>query len=99
MKLLGNWRAAWNTQRSAIRVSWFRNSASEPKERTWKILDAMAPIARAHGCSPARLALAWLLAKPAVTSVIIGAKHLDQLNDNLPALAPPPPHSHLTPSD
>src|SRR6266851_694982 len=44
------------------------------KERTWKILDAMAPIAKAHGCSPARISLAWLLAKPVVTSVIIGAK-------------------------
>jgi aryl-alcohol dehydrogenase-like predicted oxidoreductase len=56
------------------------------KERTWKILDVMAPIAKAHGCSPARLALAWLLAKPVVTSVIIGAKRLDQLRDNLAAV-------------
>jgi aryl-alcohol dehydrogenase-like predicted oxidoreductase len=56
------------------------------KERTWKILDAMAPIAKAHGCSPARLSLAWLLAKPVVASVIIGAKRLDQLQDNLAAI-------------
>src|SRR6202048_1818389 len=56
------------------------------KERTWKILELMAPIARAHGCSPARLSLAWLLAKPVVTSVIIGAKRLDQLQDNLAAV-------------
>ena len=56
------------------------------KERTWKILDVMAPIAKAHGCSPARLSIAWLLAKPAVTSVIIGAKRLDQLQDNLAAV-------------
>src|SRR6476620_8780776 len=56
------------------------------KERTWKILDVMAPIAKAHGCSPARLSLAWLLAKPVVTSVIIGAKRLDQLQDNLAAI-------------
>jgi len=55
------------------------------KERAWKILDVMAPIAKAHGCSPARLSIAWLLAKPAVTSVIIGAKRLDQLQDNLAA--------------
>ena len=53
------------------------------KERTWKILDVMAPIAKAHGCSPARLSLAWLLAKPVVTSVIIGAKRVEQLQDNL----------------
>ena len=46
----------------------------------------MAPIAKAHGCSAARVSLAWLLAKPVVTSVIIGAKRLDQLQDNLAAV-------------
>jgi aryl-alcohol dehydrogenase-like predicted oxidoreductase len=56
------------------------------KDRTWKILDAIAPIAKAHGCSPARVALAWLLAQPVVTSVIIGAKRLDQLEDNIAAV-------------
>ena len=56
------------------------------KERTWKILDAMAPIAKAHNCSPARISLAWLLTKPFVTSVIIGAKRKEQLEDNLAAV-------------
>ena len=56
------------------------------KERTWKILDVMAPIAKAHECSPARVSLAWLLAKRVVTSVIIGAKRHDQLQDNLAAV-------------
>src|ERR1700678_822234 len=56
------------------------------KERTWRILDVIAPIAKAHNCSPARISLAWLLAKPVVTSIIIGAKRLDQLQDNLAAI-------------
>jgi aryl-alcohol dehydrogenase-like predicted oxidoreductase len=56
------------------------------KERTWKILEVMAPIAQAHGCTAARVSLAWLLAKPVVTSIIIGAKRLDQLNDNIAAV-------------
>src|SRR5712671_5477782 len=56
------------------------------KERTWRILDVMGPIAKAHNCSPARISLAWLLAKPVVTSVIIGAKRLDQLEDNIAAV-------------
>lgn len=56
------------------------------KERVWKILDVMAPIARAHDCSEARISLAWVLSKPLVTSVIIGAKRLDQLQDNLAAV-------------
>jgi aryl-alcohol dehydrogenase-like predicted oxidoreductase len=56
------------------------------KERTWKILDVMKLIAKADNCSPARISLAWLLAKPVVTSVIIGAKRIDQLQDNIAAV-------------
>jgi aryl-alcohol dehydrogenase-like predicted oxidoreductase len=56
------------------------------KERTWKVLEVMEPIARAHECSVARIALAWLLAKSVVTSIIIGAKRRDQLQDNLAAV-------------
>ena len=56
------------------------------KERAWRILDVMRPIGEAHGCSPARVALAWLLQQPVTTSVIIGAKRLEQLEDNLAAV-------------
>ena len=56
------------------------------KERTWNILDVVAPIAKAHNVTPAAVCLTWVLSKPFVTSVIIGAKRLDQLNDNLSAL-------------
>ena len=55
------------------------------KERAYDIIDAMAPIARAHGASIARVALAWLLQRNGVMSVIIGAKNVDQLDDNLAA--------------
>ena len=50
------------------------------------IIDAMQPIAEAHGVSIAQIALAWLLHKEAVTSVIIGAKRIEQLEDNLAAI-------------
>ncbi len=56
------------------------------KERAWNVIDVLKPIADAHGCSPARIALAWLLSKPVVTSVIVGAKRLGQLEDNLAAV-------------
>lgn len=56
------------------------------KERAWKVIDVMRPIAEAHGCSPARIALAWLLSKPVVTSVLVGAKRLSQLEDNIAAI-------------
>jgi len=54
--------------------------------RADKVLDAMEPIAAAHGVSVAQVALGWLLAQRHVTSVIVGAKRLDQLQDNLGAV-------------
>ncbi len=56
------------------------------KERGYGVIDAMRPIAEAHGVSVARIALAWLLHQPVVTSVIIGAKSREQLADNLGAV-------------
>jgi aryl-alcohol dehydrogenase-like predicted oxidoreductase len=56
------------------------------KERTWRILDVLRPVAQAHSASVATIALAWILAKPFVTSVIIGAKRVDQLQQNLAAV-------------
>ena len=55
------------------------------KARTFDVIDAARPIAAAHGVSVARVALAWLLAQEAVTSVIVGAKTTEQLEDNLAA--------------
>jgi aryl-alcohol dehydrogenase-like predicted oxidoreductase len=55
-------------------------------ERAWNCIDAMRDIGHVHGVSVARVALAWILAKPFVTTVIVGAKNLDQLDDNLAAL-------------
>ena len=56
------------------------------KEKAFDIIDVMQPIATEKGISVAQLALAWLLHQPAVTSVIIGAKKTDQLEDNLKAI-------------
>ena len=55
------------------------------KDRAFDVIDAMRPIADAHGCSVARVALAWLLTRDFVTSVIVGAKTPEQLVDNLAA--------------
>jgi aryl-alcohol dehydrogenase-like predicted oxidoreductase len=52
-------------------------------ERAYECIDAMRPIAAAHRVSVAQIALAWLLHKKHVTSVIVGAKRVDQLDDNL----------------
>lgn len=53
--------------------------------RTWRILDVVREIADVHGASLSQVSLAWLLARPAVTSVILGARTPEQLRDNLGA--------------
>lgn len=55
------------------------------RDRAWDCVDAMKLIADARGVSVARIALAYVLAKPFVTTVIIGAKTNEQLDDNLAA--------------
>ena len=55
------------------------------KERGFSIIDAMQPIAAAHGVSIARIAIAWLLHQKSVSTVIIGAKNLAQIDDNIAA--------------
>lgn len=56
------------------------------RERTFDIIDGLKSVAERHHVSAAQVALAWLLARPAVTSLIIGAKRIDQLQDNLKAI-------------
>ncbi len=53
--------------------------------RAWACVAVMREVAAAHDVSVAQVALAWLLAKPQVMSIIIGAKSLAQLEDNLAA--------------
>lgn len=55
------------------------------KDRAFNCIDAMREMAAAHGVSVAQIALAWLLHQRVVTSVIIGAKRVEQLGDNLAA--------------
>lgn len=57
------------------------------KDRAWDCVAAMRVVAAKHGVSVAEVALAYVLAKPFVTSVIIGAKRLEQLEENLKAVA------------
>jgi aryl-alcohol dehydrogenase-like predicted oxidoreductase len=53
--------------------------------RTWDVIDAVGKITKARGVSMAQVALAWVAAQPAVTSVLLGARKRDQLADNLAA--------------
>jgi len=55
------------------------------KERAFRCLAVMAPIAARHNVSIAKIALAWLLAQREVSTVIVGARSIEQLQDNLGA--------------
>lgn len=54
-------------------------------ERNWLILDAVRKVAEQRGVAMRQVAIAWVLGRPAVCSVIVGARTLSQLEDNLAA--------------
>ena len=60
--------------------------ARNADERTWAVVDAVREIADAHRGSSSQVALAWLGAQPAVTSVLLGARTVEQLTDNMGAV-------------
>jgi aryl-alcohol dehydrogenase-like predicted oxidoreductase len=55
-------------------------------EKTFAVIDELEAIAASRGSTPARVALAWVQSRPGVTSTIIGARRMAQLEDNLKAL-------------
>jgi aryl-alcohol dehydrogenase-like predicted oxidoreductase len=61
--------------------------ARNAKDSTWAVIGAVEDIAKAHNVSMAQVALAWVAAQPAVTSVILGARTPEQLADNLKSAA------------
>jgi aryl-alcohol dehydrogenase-like predicted oxidoreductase len=57
------------------------------REKVYDIIDMISEIGKQHGVSAAQVALAWVRRQPGVTSTIIGARHIDQLNDNINSTA------------
>ena len=68
-------------------------------ERNWRILGAVRDVAEKVESSPAAVSLAWLLRKPAVTSVIFGARTVAQLEANLSAVELELSDEHMTQLD
>lgn len=64
---------------------WWRRQAEN--DAAWAVLEVVKELAREKSCTPAQLALAWVLQQPGVTSPIIGPRTVAQLKDNLNALA------------
>lgn len=55
------------------------------KARGYDVVDALHTVAARHDASPARVAIAWTMAQPAITSVLIAARRLEHLDDNIKA--------------
>lgn len=82
--LSGKYTRSGETEQGARRASF--DFPPVNKERAFDIIDVLQVIAKEKDVSVAQLALAWLLHQPVVTTVIIGAKKADQLEDNLKAV-------------
>jgi aryl-alcohol dehydrogenase-like predicted oxidoreductase len=84
--LSGKYRKGMSPPAGSRLEAWKDTYKTMDTERHWTVLDAVLDIARRHQTSPSAVALAWLLAKPEVTSIIVGARTVEQLDDNLKAL-------------
>ncbi|NOZ29869.1 MAG: aldo/keto reductase [Chloroflexi bacterium] len=69
----------------AERQGWSESWSRYNTERTWRVIDELLAVAEEVGKTPAQVALNWLLQRPGVTAPIIGARNMEQLEDNLGA--------------
>ncbi len=88
----------WSVDQSLLSGKYTRQNLADPdnrfsgfdilpfdKERGFALVERMRGLAARHQATVAQVALAWLLAKPAVSSIVLGASKLSQLEDNLGA--------------
>ncbi|RYE08608.1 MAG: aldo/keto reductase [Hyphomicrobiales bacterium] len=88
--LAGGWLSGKYTRDTAPdsgrHVTGFKEPPIRDWEHLWNIVDVLNDVAAAHGVSGAQVALAWLLQRPLVASVIVGGRNLSQFEDNLKAV-------------
>jgi aryl-alcohol dehydrogenase-like predicted oxidoreductase len=83
--LSGKYRRGVQPPEGSRHLSDWNEPPVYDQEKLYDIVDALVEVAEAHDVSAAQVTLAWLMAKPGVTSVIIGARTDEQLSDNLRA--------------
>ena len=83
--LTGKYRKDQEPPEGSRLGKWKERLARFDKQRNWDILEAVDAVAAETEATPAQVALAWLLHKQSVTSVIFGARTLEQLDDNVKA--------------
>jgi aryl-alcohol dehydrogenase-like predicted oxidoreductase len=83
--LSGKYRRGQEPPAGSRLAQWKDRYKGFDTEKNWTIVDALVGVAKELDKSPSQVALAWLLAKPVVSSVIFGARTVAQLEDNLGA--------------
>jgi aryl-alcohol dehydrogenase-like predicted oxidoreductase len=83
--LSGKYRRGVSAPPGSRHLSEWSEPPINDEDKLYDTIETAVAIGEAHGVSAARVALAYLLAKPAVTSLIVGARNLEQLHDNLAA--------------
>jgi len=83
--LSGKYRRGVTAPAGSRHLSEWSEPPVHDEEKLYAIIERAVSIGEAHGVSAAQVALAYLLAKPAVTSLVVGARTTEQLADNLAA--------------
>jgi aryl-alcohol dehydrogenase-like predicted oxidoreductase len=83
--LTGRWRRGSPPPRDSRRMLGWPDPPIYDEERLWATIDVLIEIAEVRGCPVPQVALAYLLEKPGVASLVIGARTDEQLAQNLPA--------------
>ncbi len=83
--LSGKYRRGEEPPEGTRRANEWHEPPVYDEDHLFQVIDALVEVASDHDASPARTALSWLVGRPAVTSVIIGARTESQLEDNLKA--------------
>jgi len=85
--LSGKYRRGETAPSGSRLESWKDSYKAFDNERSWSLLDVIRGVAERHATTPAAVSLAWLLARPEVSTVIVGARTVEQLDQNLLALS------------
>jgi aryl-alcohol dehydrogenase-like predicted oxidoreductase len=83
--LSGKYRRGQDGPAGARHLTDWKEPPVRDEEQTYDVIEAAVEIGEAHGVSAAQVALAWLLGRPGVSSLVIGARTEEQLADNLAA--------------
>ncbi len=84
--LTGKHRRGQPTPEGSRQFAGWTEPPIRDEERLWNIIDVLVDVGAAHGVSAAQVALAWLLTRPAVSSLVVGGRTEAQFRDNIAAV-------------